>query len=143
MALPIDFSSARWRESLTRHMQQASQIREFLHRPPADHAARSPALLISCRSLAYYTPRAHRIVLGLTFVLGLIVALMIGLSPAFASPFQAEAGRQLPGRKHSWGATIKSAQSRPAAPGIVEVSAADAVQTYVQVGKIFASRPIR
>jgi ATP-binding cassette subfamily B protein len=138
MALPIGFFERSLAGVVTRHMQQASQIREFLTGRLLTTLLDLPALLIFLPILAYYSTKLTGIVLGLTFVLGLLVALMIGpYRRRLRRLYQAEAGRQSLLVESIHGVrTIKSLNLEPRRQESWEIAAADAVQTYVQVGKI-------
>jgi len=138
LALPIGFFERSLAGVVTRHMQQGSQIREFLTGRLLSTLLDLPALFIFLPVLAYYSIELTGIVLGLTFVLGLLVALMIGpYRRRLRRLYQAEAGRQSLLVESIHGVrTVKSLNLEPRRQEAWEVAAADAVQTYVQVGKI-------
>jgi ATP-binding cassette subfamily B protein len=138
MALPIGFFERSLAGVVTRHMQQASQIREFLTGRLLMTLLDLPALIVFLPILAYYSVELTAIVLGITLVLAMVIALMIGpYRRRLRRLYQAEAGRQslLVESIHGM-RTVKSLNLEPRRQESWEVAAADAVQMYVQVGKI-------
>lgn len=138
VSLPISFFEHLPAGVITKHMQQASQIREFLTGRLLMTLLDLPALLIFLPILIYYSGTLTVIVLGITFVLGMIIAVMIGpYRRRLRELYRAEAGRQsllvecIHGMR-----TVKSLNLESRRQDAWESSTADAIQNYVQVGKI-------
>jgi len=138
MALPIGFFERSLAGVVTKHMQQSSQIREFLTGRLLMTLLDLPALLIFLPVLAFYSAKLTLIVLGITLLLGAVIGLMLGpYRRRLRLNYQAEAGRQslLVESIHGM-RTVKSLNLEARRQESWDVAAADAVLTYVEVGKI-------
>jgi ATP-binding cassette subfamily B protein len=138
LALPLGFFERSLAGVVTKHMQQASRIREFLTGRLLTTLLDLPALLIFLPVLAFYNFRLTLIVLAITLLLALVIAVMIGpYRRRLKRLYQAEAGRQslLVESIHGM-RTVKSLNLEPRRQEALEIAAANAVQTYVEVGKI-------
>ncbi len=138
MSLPIGFFEKLPAGVITKHMQQASQIREFLTGRLLMTLLDVPALIVFLPILIYYSPRLTLIVLGVTLFLALAIALMIGpYRRRLRRLYQAEAGRQslLVESIHGM-RTVKSLNLEPDRQKSWESAAANAINTYVEVGTI-------
>jgi ATP-binding cassette, subfamily B, bacterial HlyB/CyaB len=138
MSLPISFFDSARAGVLTKHLQQGSKIREFLTGRLLQTLLDLPALLVFLPLMAWYSVPLTLVVLGVTLLLGGIVALMLGpYRRRLRHLYQAEAQRQslLVESVHGM-RTIKSLNLEPRREEDWDNAAADAVRTYVQVGKI-------
>ena len=138
MSLPIGFFEHLPAGVITKHMQQASHIREFLTGRLLMTLLDLPALLIFLPILIYYSATLTLIVLGITFVLGIVIAVMIGpYRRRLRELYGAEAVRQslLVESIHGM-RTVKSLNLETRRQDVWESNSADAIQNYVQVGKI-------
>jgi ATP-binding cassette subfamily B protein len=138
VALPIAFFEQQLAGVVTKHMQQATQIREFLTGRLLTVLLDMPALLVFLPLLMWYSMRLTLVVLGVTAILGLTIAAMIGpYRKRLRHLYQAEAQRQslLVESIHGM-RTIKSLNLEPRREEEWDNAAAEAVRTYVQVGKI-------
>jgi ATP-binding cassette subfamily B protein len=138
MALPIGFFERSLAGVITRHMQQAAQIREFLTGRLLMTLLDLPALIVFLPILAYYSIALTGIVVGITLLLAIAIALMIGpYRRRLRRLYQAEAGRQSLLVESIHGVrTVKSLNLEPRRQESWEVASAEAVQTNVEVGKI-------
>lgn len=138
VALPIAFFEQQLAGVVTKHMQQATQIREFLTGRLLTTLLDMPALLVFLPLMIWYSLRLTLVVLGVTAILGLTIAVMIGpYRKRLRHLYQAEAQRQslLVESIHGM-RTIKSLNLEPRREEEWDNAAAEAVRTYVQVGKI-------
>ncbi|MDB5735275.1 MAG: peptidase [Alphaproteobacteria bacterium] len=138
MSLPISFFDASRAGVVTKHMQQGTQIREFLTGRLLGTLLDLPALLVFLPLLLWYSVPLTLIVLAVTLVLGLVIALMLGpYRRRLRHLYAAEAQRQslLVESVHGM-RTIKSLNLEPRREEAWDNAAADAVNTYVAVGKI-------
>ncbi len=138
MSLPISFFDTCRAGVVTKHMQQGTQIREFLTGRLLGTLLDLPALLVFLPLLLWYSVPLTLVVLGVTAVLGLVIALMLGpYRRRLRHLYAAEAQRQslLVESVHGM-RTIKSLNLEPRREEAWDDAAADAVNTYVAVGKI-------
>ena len=138
MSLPISFFDASRAGVVTKHMQQGTQIREFLTGRLLGTLLDLPALLVFLPLLLWYSVPLTLVVLAVTAVLGLVIALMLGpYRRRLRHLYAAEAQRQslLVESVHGM-RTIKSLNLEPRREEAWDDAAADAVNTYVAVGKI-------
>ncbi len=138
MRLPISFFDTSRAGVVTKHMQQGGQIREFLTGRLLGTLLDLPALLVFLPLLLWYSVELTLVVLGVTAILGLVIAAMIGpYRRRLRHLYEAEAQRQsmLVESVHGM-RTIKSLNLESRREEAWDNAAADAVNTYVQVGKI-------
>jgi len=138
VSLPISFFEASLAGVVTKHMQQGTQIREFLTGRLLTTLLDLPALLVFLPLLAWYSARLTAVVLFVTLLLALTIAAMIGpYRRRLRTLYQAEAQRQslLVESIHGM-RTIKSLNLEPRREEEWDNAAAAAVRSYVQVGKI-------
>ena len=138
MRLPISFFDQSRAGVVTKHMQQGSQIREFLTGRLLGTLLDLPALFVFLPLLLWYSVKLTMVVLAVTAILGLIIALMLGpYRRRLRRLYAAEAQRQslLVESVHGM-RTIKSLNLEPRREEAWDNAAADAINTYVQVGKI-------
>ncbi|MBV9549557.1 MAG: peptidase domain-containing ABC transporter [Alphaproteobacteria bacterium] len=138
MRLPISFFDQARAGVVTKHMQQGQQIREFLTGRLLSTLLDAPALIVFLPLLLWYSARLTLVVLGVTALLGLTIAAMLGpYRRRLRHLYQAEAQRQslLVESVHGM-RTIKSLNLEPRREEAWDNAAADAINTYVQVGKI-------
>jgi subfamily B ATP-binding cassette protein HlyB/CyaB len=138
MSLPISFFDQSRAGVVTKHMQQATQIREFLTGRLLSTLLDLPALLIFLPLMLWYSVTLTMVVLGVTALLGGLIAAMLGpYRRRLRRLYQAEATRQslLVESVHGM-RTVKSLNLEPRREEAWDNAAADAVTTYVQVGKI-------
>jgi ATP-binding cassette subfamily B protein len=138
MRLPISFFDQSRAGVVTKHMQQGTQIREFLTGRLLGTLLDLPALLVFLPLLLWYSVPLTCVVLAVTALMGLIIALMLGpYRRRLRKLYAAEAQRQslLVESVHGM-RTIKSLNLEPRREEAWDNAAADAVNTYVEVGKI-------
>jgi ATP-binding cassette subfamily B protein len=138
MGLPIGFFEASLAGVVTKHMQQGTQIREFLTGRMLTTLLDLPALVIFLPLMAWYSLWLTGVVLVVTLVLAGIIAAMIGpYRRRLKHLYEAEAQRQslLVESVHGM-RTVKSLNLEPRRQEAWDSAAAEAVRTYVQVGKI-------
>ena len=138
MRLPISFFDTSRAGVVTKHMQQGTQIREFLTGRLLGTLLDLPALFVFLPLLLWYSVTLTLVVLGVTALLGLVIAAMLGpYRRRLHHLYQAEAQRQsmLVESVHGM-RTIKALNLEPRREEEWDNAAADAVNTYVQVGKI-------
>jgi ATP-binding cassette subfamily B protein len=138
MRLPISFFDQARAGVVTKHMQQGTQIREFLTGRLLGTLLDLPALLVFLPLLLWYSAKLTMVVLAVTALLGLSIAFMLGpYRRRLRHLYAAEAQRQslLVESVHGM-RTIKSLNLEPRRELEWDNAAADAVNTYVQVGKI-------
>jgi ATP-binding cassette subfamily B protein len=138
MGLPIGFFEASLAGVITKHMQQGSQIREFLTGRLLMTLLDLPALFIFLPLMAWYSVRLTVVVMAVTLLLAGIITAMIGpFRRRLRKLYQAEAQRQslLVESIHGM-RTVKSLNLEPRREEAWDNAAAEAVRTYVQVGKI-------
>jgi len=138
MGLPIGFFEASLAGVITKHMQQGSQIREFLTGRLLMTLLDLPALIVFLPLMAWYSVRLTLVVMAVTLVLASVIAAMIGpYRRRLRRLYQAEAQRQSLLVESIHGArTVKSLNLEPRREEEWDNAAAEAVRTYVQVGKI-------
>ncbi|MGY9107204.1 MAG: ABC transporter transmembrane domain-containing protein, partial [Alphaproteobacteria bacterium] len=135
---PIGFFERALAGVVTKHMQQASQIREFFTGRLLMTLLDLPALLVFVPVLAFYSWKLTLMVLGVTLLLAICIAILIGpYRLRLRRLYQAEAERQslLVESIHGM-RTVKSLNLEPRRQESLEAAAANAVHTYVEVGKI-------
>ena len=138
MGLPISFFEASLAGVITKHMQQGSQIREFLTGRLLTTLLDLPALFIFLPLMAWYSVRLTLVVMAVTLLLAGVIAAMLGpYRRRLRRLYQAEAQRQslLVESIHGM-RTVKSLNLEPRREESWDNAAAEAVRTYVQVGKI-------
>lgn len=138
MSLPVSFFDQSRTGVVAKHMQQATQIREFLTGRLLTALLDMPALLIFLPLMLWYSMTLTFVVLGVTALLGTMIALMLGpYRRRLRHLYQAEATRQslLVESIHGM-RTVKSLNLEPRREEVWDNAAADAISTYVQVGKI-------
>ena len=138
MALPISFFEASLAGVVTKHMQQGSQIREFLTGRLLMTLLDLPALFVFLPLMAWYSFKLTLVVVGVTVLLAGVIAIMLGpYRRRLRRLYQAEAQRQslLVETIHGM-RTVKSLNLEPRREESWDNAAAEAVRTYVQVGKI-------
>jgi ATP-binding cassette subfamily B protein len=138
MHLPISFFDQSRAGVVTKHMQQGTQIREVLTGRLLGTLLDLPALLVFLPLLLWYSIPLTCVVLGVTALLGLVIALMLGpYRRRLRKLYAAEAQRQslLVESVHGM-RTIKSLNLEPRREEAWDNAAADAINTYVEVGKI-------
>ncbi len=138
MNLPISFFDGIRAGVVTKHMQQGSQIREFLTGRLLGTLLDLPALVIFLPLMLWYSPVLTMVVLGVTALLGAVIAGMLGpYRRRLRHLYAAEAQRQslLVESVHGM-RTVKSLNLEPRRQEAWDDAAADAVNTYIQVGKI-------
>jgi ATP-binding cassette subfamily B protein len=138
MSLPISFFDQSRAGVVTKHMQQGTQIREFLTGRLMGTLLDMPALIVFLPLMLWYSVPLTCVVLAVTALLGCIIAMMLGpYRRRLRHLYQAEATRQslLVETVHGM-RTVKSLNLEPRREEAWDNAAADAVNTYVQVGKI-------
>jgi ATP-binding cassette subfamily B protein len=138
MGLPISFFESSRAGVITKHMQQGSQIREFLTGRLLQTLLDLPALLVFLPLMMWYSVKLTLVVLAVTALLATVIAAMIGpYRRRLKKLYQAEAQRQslLVETVHGM-RTVKSLNLEPRREESWDNAAADAINTYVQVGKI-------
>ena len=138
MGLPISFFEASLAGVITKHMQQGSQIREFLTGRLLTTLLDLPALVVFLPLMAWYSVKLTVIVMAVTLLLAGVIAVMLGpYRRRLRKLYQAEAQRQslLVESIHGM-RTVKSLNLEPRREESWDNAAAEAVRTYVQVGKI-------
>ena len=138
MNLPISYFDTSRAGVVTKHMQQGTQIREFLTGRLLGTLLDLPALLVFLPLMIWYSPLLTLVVLGVTALLGVVIALMLKpYRTRLRHLYQAEATRQslLVESVHGM-RTVKSLNLEPRREEAWDNAAADSVNTYVQVGKI-------
>jgi len=138
MNLPISFFDTCRAGVVTKHMQQGTQIREFLTGRLLGTLLDLPALLIFLPLMLWYSATLTIVVLAVTALLGAVIAGMLGpYRKRLRHLYQAEATRQslLVETVHGM-RTVKSLNLEPRREEAWDNAAADSVNTYVQVGKI-------
>jgi subfamily B ATP-binding cassette protein HlyB/CyaB len=139
--LPIDFFEHLPAGVINKHMQQGSQIREFLTGKLMATLLDLPALIIFLPILLYYSPTLTFIVIGVALLLGLIIGIMIGpYRMRLRSLYETEAKKQsllvecIHGMR-----TIKTMNLESRRQEVWETRSADAISNYIKVGKIALS----
>jgi subfamily B ATP-binding cassette protein HlyB/CyaB len=138
MSLPISFFDQSRAGVVTKHMQQGTQIREFLTGRLLTTLLDLPALFVFLPLMLWYSGTLTVVVLAVTGILGFIIAMMLGpYRRRLRHLYEAEAQRQslLVESVHGM-RTVKSLNLEPRREEAWDNAAAEAVNTYVQVGKI-------
>ena len=138
MTLPISYFDSSRAGVVTKHMQQGSQIREFLTGRLLGTLLDLPALFVFLPLMLWYSPVLTLVVLAVTAILGIMIAAMLGpYRRRLRHLYRAEAQRQslLVESVHGM-RTVKSLNLEPRREEAWDDAAADAVNTYIQVGKI-------
>jgi len=138
MGLPIGFFETSLAGVVTKHMQQGTQIREFLTGQLLTTLLDMPALFIFLPLMAWYSIPLTLAVVAVTLILAGVVAVMLGpYRRRLRHLYRAEAQRQslLVESVHGM-RTIKSLNLEPRREETWDNAAAEAVRTYVQVRKI-------
>lgn len=138
MGLPIGFFEASRAGVITKHMQQGSQIREFLTGRLLQTLLDLPALVVFLPLMMWYSMTLTLVVLAVTALLAAVIAVMIGpYRRRLKKLYQAEAQRQslLVETVHGM-RTVKSLNLEPRREENWDNAAADAINTYVEVRKI-------
>jgi ATP-binding cassette subfamily B protein len=136
--LPISFFETSRAGVVTKHMQQGTNIREFLTGRLLATMLDFPALIIFLPLMAWYSVALTVIVLLVTLLLGGVIAVMLGpYRRRLRQLYRAEAQRQslLVESVHGM-RTVKSLNLEPRREESWDNAAAEAVRTYVQVSKI-------
>ena len=141
MSLPIDFFEHLPAGIINKHMQQGSQIREFLTGKLMATLLDMPALIIFLPLLFYYSPTLTSIVIGVTILLGLIIGVMIGpYRRRLRSLYETEAKKQSLLVECIHGIrTIKTMNLESRRQEVWEERSAHAISNYIRVGKIALS----
>jgi len=138
MSLPISFFETSRAGVVTKHMQQGTNIREFLTGRLLTTLLDFPALFVFLPLMAWYSVALTVLVFLVTLLLGAVIAVMLGpYRRRLRQLYRAEAQRQslLVESVHGM-RTVKSLNLEPRREEIWDNAAAEAVRTYVQVGKI-------
>jgi subfamily B ATP-binding cassette protein HlyB/CyaB len=138
MGLPISYFEGSLAGVITKHMQQGSQIREFLTGRLLTTLLDLPALIIFLPLMFWYSVWLTLVVIGVTLILAGVIAVMIQpYRRRLRKLYEAEAQRQslLVETVHGM-RTVKSLNLEPRREESWDNAAAEAVKTYVQVGKI-------
>jgi ATP-binding cassette, subfamily B, bacterial HlyB/CyaB len=138
MSLPISFFETARAGVVTKHMQQGVTIREFLTGRLLTTLLDFPALIVFLPLMAWYSGLLTLVVLFVALLLGLVIAVMLGpYRRRLRQLYRAEAQRQslLVESVHGM-RTVKSLNLEPRRQESWDNAAAEAVRTYVQVGKI-------
>ena len=138
MSLPISFFETSRAGVVTKHMQQGVTIREFLTGRLLTTLLDFPALIVFLPLMAWYSGILTLVVLAVALLLGLVIAVMLGpYRRRLRQLYRAEAQRQslLVESVHGM-RTVKSLNLEPRRQESWDNAAAEAVRTYVQVGKI-------
>ena len=138
LGLPISFFEQSLAGVVTKHMQQAAQIREFLTGRLMATLLDLPALLVFLPLMFFYSGWLTLLVLFVTLLLALVIALMIGpYRRRLRLLYSAEASRQSLLVESIHGIrTIKSLNLESRREENWDNAAAEAVRTNIQVGKI-------
>ncbi|HMH65119.1 MAG TPA: ABC transporter transmembrane domain-containing protein, partial [Rhizomicrobium sp.] len=137
MNLPISYFDTSRAGVVTKHMQQGTQIREFLTSRLLGTLLDLPALLVFLPLMLWYSTTLTIVVLVVTGIMGAVIAGMLGpYRKRLRHLYQAEATRQslLVESVHGM-RTVKSLNLEPRREEAWDNAAADSVNTYVQVGK--------
>jgi len=138
MSLPISFFETSRAGVVTKHMQQGVAIREFLTGKLLTTLLDFPALFIFLPLMAWYSVSLTVVVFLVTLLLGGVIAVMLGpYRRRLRRLYSAEAQRQslLVESVHGM-RTVKSLNLEARREESWDNAAAEAVRTYVQVGKI-------
>jgi ATP-binding cassette, subfamily B, bacterial HlyB/CyaB len=138
MSLPISFFESARAGVVTKHMQQGTTIREFLTGRLLSAVLDFPALFIFLPLMAWYSLALTVVVFLVALLLGGVIALMLGpYRRRLRQLYRAEAQRQslLVESVHGM-RTVKSLNLEPRREEAWDNAAAEAVRTYVQVGKM-------
>ena len=138
MSLPISFFETSRAGVVTKHMQQGVNIREFLTGKLLTTLLDFPALIIFLPLMAWYSASLTLVVFLVTLLLGGVIAVMLGpYRRRLRRLYRAEAQRQslLVESVHGM-RVIKSLNLEARREESWDNAAAEAVRTYVQVGKI-------
>lgn len=138
MSLPISFFETSRAGVVTKHMQQGTTIREFLTGRLLTTLLDFPALIVFLPFMAWYSATLTLVVIMVTLLLGGVIAVMLGpYRRRLRDLYRAEAQRQslLVESVHGM-RTVKSLNLEPRREETWDNAAAEAVRTYVQVGKI-------
>jgi ATP-binding cassette subfamily B protein len=138
LGLPIGFFEQSLAGVVTKHMQQASQIREFLTGRLLSTMLDLPVLVVFLPILFLYSAKLATLVLATTLVLAGIIALLIGpFRTRLRRLYRAEAERQSLLVETIHGArTVKALSLEPRRQQAWEDSSAAAVRTYIDVRQI-------
>ena len=138
MSLPISFFETSRAGVVTKHMQQGTNIREFLTGRLLTTLLDFPALFIFLPLMAWYSVTLTVVVFAVTLLLGGVIAVMLGpYRRRLRQLYRAEAQRQSLLVESVHGIrTVKSLNLEPRREESWDNAAAEAVRTYVQVGKI-------
>jgi ATP-binding cassette subfamily B protein len=138
MGLPISFFDRAMAGVVTRHMQQASQIREFLTGRLLSTLLDVPVLFVFLPILFFYNAGLAAMVLGATLLLAAIIGTMIRpYRRRLRKLYAAEAERQslLVETIHGM-RTVKALNLEPRREEAWDGASASAVNNYVNVGKM-------
>ena len=138
LALPIGFFETSLAGVITKHMQQGSKVREFLTGQLLMTLLDLPALVIFLPLLIWYSLQLTIVVVIVTLLLAGVIAVMLGpYRRRLRSLYAAEAQRQSLLVESVHGIrTVKSLNLEPRREEAWDDAAAEAVRTYVQVGRI-------
>jgi subfamily B ATP-binding cassette protein HlyB/CyaB len=138
LGLPIGFFEQSLAGVVTKHMQQASQIREFMTGKLLSTFLDLPALIVFLPILFLYSVKLALLVLGVTLIMAGIIAILIGpFRIRLRRLYRAEAERQSLLVETIHGArTVKALSLEPRRQQAWEESSALAVRTYIDVRQI-------
>ncbi|HET7086184.1 MAG TPA: peptidase domain-containing ABC transporter [Rhizomicrobium sp.] len=138
MSLPVSFFETSRAGVVTKHMQQGVTIREFLTGRLLTTLLDFPALFVFLPLMAWYSVSLTIVVFLVTLLLGGVIAVMLGpYRRRLRRLYQAEAQRQSLLVESVHGIrTVKSLNLEARREESWDNAAAEAVRTYVQVGKI-------
>lgn len=137
LSLPVTFFEQVAAGVLTKHMQQASTIREFLTGRVVMSGLDAMALLVFLPVLVFYSPTLAAIVIGFSVVLCLVVALVSSLlRKQLNELYRAEGERQgfLVETVHGIG-TVKALAIGPSLRKDWDSRSANAIERHLDVGR--------
>lgn len=138
LALPMDYFERITAGVLTKHMQQASRIREFLTGQLFMTLLDSAALVVFLPILYFYSPNLCFVVLGFSGLLALTIGLLLGpYRRRLEALYVAEGNRQAMLVETIHGAqTVKALSMEPTQRKKWDERSAQAVSMHYRVGKI-------
>jgi ATP-binding cassette, subfamily B, bacterial HlyB/CyaB len=138
LALPMDYFERITAGVLTKHMQQASRIREFLTGQLFMTLLDSAALVVFLPILYFYSPKLCMVVLGFSGLLALTIGLLLGpYRRRLEALYLAEGNRQAMLVETIHGAqTVKALSMEPTQRKKWDERSAQAVSMHYRVGKI-------
>lgn len=138
--LPLAFFQRATAGVLTKHMQQADEIRQFLTGKLLETLLDATALLVFLPLLFLYSWKLGLLVLGFSLAIAVVIALMVPrFYAALTSLYRAEGERQSLLVESIHGiSTIKSLALEPRRNRVWDESSAQSVRTHFQVNKLGA-----